>query len=205
MALLEALESSGFAMMVKESNTGYVATLAFHSIGMAFLVGISGATALRVLGVARSLPLAPMEDFYPLMWAGFWINTLTGVVLLSLYPTKFLVDVVFYLKLGAIAAAIVIVRRLSAHLFRDEARLRTEAGAKKAKMLSVTLLAVWLVAVTAGRLTAYSFDTRVQTAAAVLIVTVVMLLVGYFAARRLGWSKSSKSIRAGRVTTPIGY
>ncbi len=63
MALLEALESSGFAMMVKESNTGYVATLAFHSIGMAFLVGISGATALRVLGVARSLPLAPMEDF----------------------------------------------------------------------------------------------------------------------------------------------
>ncbi len=191
MGVLAALESSGFAMFVKESNTGYVATLAWHSIGMAFLVGISGATALRVLGVARSLPLAPMEDFYPLLWAGFWINALTGVVLLALYPTKFLLDVVFYLKLGAIAAAIVIIRRLSAHLFRDEARLRTEAGAKKVKMLSVTLLAVWLVAVTAGRLTAYSLDTRVQTAIAVLVVASLMVLVWNVAARRLGWIEPS--------------
>ncbi len=194
MEVLAALESSGFAMSVKQSNTGYVAILAWHSIGMAFLVGISGATALRVLGVARSLPLAPMEDFFPLMYAGFWINAVTGVVLLTLYPTKFLVDVVFYTKLGAIAIAVVTIRRLIAHVFRDEASLDTEAGAKKAKMLAGTLLAVWLVAITAGRLTAYSFDTRVQTAAAVLIVTVVMLLVGYFgyvAARRLGWIESS--------------
>ncbi len=190
MGVLEALESSGFAMLVKESSTGYVAILAWHSIGMAFLVGISGATALRVLGVARSLPLAPIEDFYPLMWAGFWINALTGVVLLSLYPTKFLVDVVFYMKLGAIVVAIVIIRRLSAHLFRD-GRLDTEAGAKKAKKLSVTLLGVWLVAVTAGRLTAYSLDTRVQTAIAVLVVTGLMVLVWNVAARRLGWIESS--------------
>ena len=49
MEILAAIEASGFAMFVKESNTAYVATLAWHSIGMAFLVGISGATALRVL------------------------------------------------------------------------------------------------------------------------------------------------------------
>ena len=190
MEILAALEASGFAMSVKESNTGYVAILAYHSIGMALLVGISGATALRILGVARSLPLMPMEDFFPLMWAGFWINALTGVVLLALYPTKFLVDVVFYMKLGAIAIAIVTLRRLIAHVVRDEASLDTEAGAKKAKMLAGTLLTVWGVAITAGRLTAYSLTTRVQTAAAVLILTVVMLLVGYVAARRLSWIKS---------------
>ena len=192
MEILAALEASGYAMFVKESNTAYVSILAWHSIGMAFLVGISGATALRVLGVARSLPLAPMEDFFPLMYAGFWINAATGVVLLTLYPTKFLVDVVFYLKLAAIVAAVVIIRRLAAQVFRDEASMDTEAGAKRAKRLAGTLLAVWLVAVTAGRLTAYSFDTRVQTATAVLIVTVLMLLVGYGAARLLGWIKSSR-------------
>lgn len=190
MEILAALEASGVAMFLKESSTGYVAILAYHSIGMAFLVGISGATALRILGVARSLPLTPMEDFFPLMWAGFWINALTGVVLLALYPTKFLVDVVFYTKLGAITIAIVTIRRLIAHVFRDEASLDTEAGAKKAKRLAGTLLAAWGVAITAGRLTAYSLATRVQTASAVLILTVVTVL-GYVAARRLGWIKSS--------------
>ncbi len=191
MEILAALEASGFAMFVKESNTAYVSVLAWHSIGMAFLVGISGATALRVLGVARSLPLRPMEDFFPLMYAGFWISALTGVVLVSLYPTKFLVDVVFYIKLGAIVTAVVIIRRLVAHVFRDEASLDTEAGAKKAKMLARTLLAVWLVAVTTGRLMAYTLPTKLQTAAAVLVVAIVALLVGYFAGRRLGWIKSS--------------
>ncbi len=191
MEILAALEASGFAMSVKESNTAYVSILAWHSIGMAFLVGISGATALRVLGVARSLPLAPMEDFFPLMYAGFWTNAATGVVLLTLYPTKFLVDVVFYIKLGAIVAAVVIVRRLAAQVFRDEASLATAAGAKKAKMLARTLLAVWLVAVTAGRLTAYTFDTRVQTAAAVLVVAALMVLAWTVAGRRLGWFESS--------------
>ena len=191
MEILAALEASGFAMFVKESNTAYVATLAFHSIGMAFLVGISAATALRVFGAARSLPLAPMEDFFPLMYAGFWLNALTGVVLLALYPTRFLVDPVFYIKIGAIVAAVVIIRRLVEHVFHDEASLDTAAGAKKARRLAGALLAVWGVAVTAGRLTAYSFDTRVQTATAVLIVTLLMLLVGYVAARRLGWIESS--------------
>ena len=191
MEMLAALEASGFAMAVKESNTGYVSVLAFHSIGMAFLVGISGAIALRVLGVARSVPLAPLEDFLPLMYAGFWLNALTGVVLLSLYPTKFLVDVVFYTKLGAIAVAVVTVRRLAAHLFHGEVSLETAAGEAKARTLSVTLLGVWLVAVTAGRLTAYSFDTRVQTAIAVLIVAGLMVLAWNVAGRRLGWYESS--------------
>lgn len=199
MEILAALEASRFAMFVKESNTGYVATLAFHSIGMAFLVGISGATALRILGVARSLPLAPMEDFFPLMYAGFWINAVTGVVLLTLYPTKFLTDGLFYFKLAAIVMAVVTIRRLVAHVFRDEASLETAAGAKKAKLLAGTLLAVWGVAVLAGRLTAYTFDTRIQTIFAVFIFTIVMLLAGYVVARLVGWIEPSGQ---GRVTTP---
>ncbi len=123
MGVLAALESSGFAMFVKESTTIYTATLALHAIGLAFLVGISGGTALRILGVARSLPLAPMEDFFPLMWAGFWINALTGVVLLMLYPTDFLANAAIYIKLGAVACAIVNIRMLRAHVFRGGAKL----------------------------------------------------------------------------------
>jgi hypothetical protein len=191
MEILAALENGGFAMFVKESTTTYVAILAFHSIGMAFLVGISGALVLRVLGVGRSIPLAAMEGFLPLMYAGFWINAATGVILLTLYPTKFLIDVVFYTKLAAIAVAVVTIRKFCAHLFGNEANLATAAGAEKARSLGYTLLGVWLVAITAGRLTAYSLATRVQTAIAVLVAAGLMVLVWKFASHRLGVTESS--------------
>ena len=70
-----------------------------------------------------------MEDFFPLMWVGFWINAVTGVVLLSLYRTKFLTDGTMYIKLGAVALAMLNIRMLRAHVFGDGANLDTTAAA----------------------------------------------------------------------------
>jgi hypothetical protein len=191
MDILQALEASGFSMWVKESSTAYVAVLAFHTIGLAFLVGISGATAMRILGVARSIPLAPMEDFFPLMYAGFWINAVTGTVLLTLYPTDYLTDPTIYIKLSAVVAAMILVQKLRACAFGGEGDLNTAAGSKKAKTMAVMLLVVWLVAIVAGRVTAYSVATKLETAAAVIVFMVLAVLVGYFAGRSLGWIKST--------------
>ena len=190
MEFLEALEASGFSMWVKESSTAYVAVLAFHTIGLAFLAGISGATAMRILGVARSMPLAPMEDFFPLMWAGLWVNAVTGSVLLCLYPTKYLVDLTLYIKLSAVVAAIVLVRKLRVQVFGDNEHMATAAGIRKAKMLSGALIAVWLVSTTAGRVMAYTLPTKIQTAIAVLIALSLLALAGYLAGRQFGWIQS---------------
>ncbi len=178
MEILQWIEASRFAMYVKESSTVYTATLAFHTIGLAFLVGISTGTALRVLGVARALPLAPMEDFFPLLYAGFWINAVTGVVLISLYPTKFLTDATIYIKLGAVLGAMLTIRKLRAHVCGDGPGLGTAVDARKAKVIATVLLAFWLVAITAGRVTAYTLPTKLQTAGAVLVFTALMLLLG---------------------------
>ena len=186
MEFLAQIEASAFAMFVKESGTAYTTALALHAIGLAFLVGISGATAMRILGAAPSMPLAPMEDFFPLMWTGFWINALTGVVLLSLYPTKYFADPTMYIKLAAVALAMLTLRVLRAHVFGDGADLDTAAGAAKAKRLAGGMLAVWLVAITAGRVTAYGVPTKIQTSAAVIICGVLMLAVGRIVVRRLG-------------------
>ena len=199
MELLTALEASSFAMWVKESSTAYVAVLAFHTIGLAFLVGISGATAMRILGVARSMPLGPMEDFFPLMYAGFWINAATGTVLLTLYPTDFLLDATIYIKLGAVTVAIIIIRKLQNYIF-DGPNPDRAAESHKAKLLAGTLLAAWLVATTAGRVMAYTLPTKLQTAAAVLVVVTLALLVGYCGKRILGLIKSP--LNEG-VSTPV--
>ena len=37
------------------------------------------------------------------MWAGFWVNAVSGVLLLIAYPTKALTNPLFYVKLVLIA------------------------------------------------------------------------------------------------------
>src|SRR5215510_11296546 len=107
--LLETIENSGFATYIRETPTvlGYSTVLALHTFGMAFLVGFSGAIALRVLGVLPDLPLKPMRRFFPLIVIGFWVNAVTGLILTTLAARSLLANGDFYIKLVAIACAIV--------------------------------------------------------------------------------------------------
>ena len=43
--------------------------------------------ALRLLGVARSIPLAPLRGLFPVMYVGFWVDALSGLALLSANAT----------------------------------------------------------------------------------------------------------------------
>jgi hypothetical protein len=191
---LESLENSGFATWVREANTvlAYPTVLAFHTLGMLFLVGMNAAVDLRILGVAPGLPLGPMERFFRLMWLGFWINAVSGVVLLSLTPITFLTTPVFYIKLTAIALAVVNLRMLRRRVFGNAANLGTKPVLAEGKILACTSLAFWTVAIFTGRVTAYSGYVQRQTALGLLIVTAVVLLARSIAPRLrslMGWSK----------------
>jgi hypothetical protein len=54
---------------------------------------------LRVLGVARGVPLTELKRFVPLMWIGFWLNAASGALLFLAFPTKALTNPVFYIKM----------------------------------------------------------------------------------------------------------
>ena len=187
MELLQTLESSDFSMWVKESSTAYVAVLAFHTVGLAFLVGISSTAAMRILGVARAIPLAPMSDFFPLMYAGFWINLLTGAVLMCLYPTDYLTEPTIYVKLGAVIIAFVLLRKLQHQVFTEGVDAEAAAGEKSVRRMAGWMIFIWLIATVAGRVMAYSMPTKLQTAAAAGIFLVLALLAGYAIGRSLGW------------------
>ncbi len=176
--MLEAIENSGFPTWVREANTifGYSTVLALHTFGMAFLVGLSGAIAIRVLGIVPDLPLAPLERFFPLIVLGFWVNAATGVILTSLAARSLLSNPDFYIKLTAIVCAIVCLRQLRHYAFSDPASSAADStGAGKG--WATAMLICWGIAIVAGRLTAYSNFVRKQTAIAVLVVT--LLLVGF--------------------------
>ena len=186
--VLEAIENSGFATWVREAPTvlAYSTVLALHTFGMAFLVGLSSMIALRALGFARALPLAPMGKFFPVIFVGFWVNAATGIVLTMLAARSLFSNPDFYVKLAAIAGAIVSLRMLRAGLFGNEAPQDTGPVPLKTRIVAVSMLVFWAVAVTAGRFTAYSPYVRKQSTLAVLIAAFLMLLGRHVASRVFG-------------------
>ena len=196
--ILESIENSGFATYVRETPNvlGYSTVLALHTFGMAFLVGLSGAIALRILGFAPGLPLAPMQKFFPLIVIGFWVNAVTGVILVTLAARSLLSNPDFYVKLLAIGCALVSTRLLHANVFGDPASLGTRPVPMKGKILACTTLTFWGVAIVAGRLTAYTSWVRWQTAIAVAIFVVVMLAARHIAARLFASDKSAQHAHA---------
>lgn len=203
-ALLEWLESTWISTTLRDSPNVflYPTILAFHTLGLAFFVGISSAIALRILGVAPILPLAPLKKFYPIMWIGFFFNAVSGFLLLIIEPTKFLTMVDFYVKVAVIAGAVYCNRRIYVRLFRDPAVVHVDPLPRSDKVLAVTTLILWGAAITAGRLTAYD-DANVQwqTAVATLGVSVAMLVVGFIAVRVFGRIRSALKGDAGVVAS----
>ena len=113
------VESTALSQWVVGSPSmfAFPGILTLHAIGMGFAVGISAAIDLRILGVAPKVPLRELRRFLPILWAGFWLNAVSGVLLLIGYPTKALTNPVFYLKLTLIAVAMVLLVRISRQVF----------------------------------------------------------------------------------------
>jgi hypothetical protein len=150
-------------------------------------VGISSAIALRMLGVAATLPLAPFRTFYPLMWAGFALNAISGLLLVVIEPGKFLTMWDFYAKLLAIGGAVYCNRQLYRRYFTQPPPTEPSDIPRRDQALAVAILFLWGAAITAGRLTAYDdAHAQVQTAIGTLLVSAALLAGGYMA--RKVWS-----------------
>lgn len=160
MEFLNWLSNTGFATWVRESESiwAYPTVLFLHSLGMALLVGFIAAIDLRLVGLARSLPIAAMRRLLPLIWTGFWINAASGTLLLIIAPEK-LRNPLFWIKLILIALGVVNLRMIERDVFGRMAP-GSEQLPPRAAILGATSLAFWLGTITAGRLLAYIGNTR---------------------------------------------
>jgi hypothetical protein len=157
MELLAAIEGSALGVWVRESVSlwAYPGLIAFHAIGLAFVVGLAVAIDLRLLGAAPELPLAPLERLFPVMWVGFWVNALSGVALTVAYATKMLTNPVFLVKLAFIVLAVVNLRLIKVRVL-GPARTGIEPAIGRGRTLAWTSLVLWAGAILTGRLIAYT-------------------------------------------------
>jgi hypothetical protein len=155
---LQTIEDTGFSTWLRESESpvAFYFILLFHTFGLAILVGANMIVDLRLLGVARAMPLAPLKKLFPIMWTGFAMNAITGVLLVMAYPTKSLTNIDFYIKLTIIGFAIWVMRRLKIQVFADSSLSEAEMAARGAALARWSLF-LWFSAIAAGRLLAYTY------------------------------------------------
>ena len=157
------LESTALSVWMRESLSvfAFPGILAMHTIGMGIVAGMNGAIALRILGVAPQVSLFDMKRFVPAIWFGFWLNAISGVLLLIGYPTKALTNPVFYTKLLLIALGLVVFKVIRRRVFRDPT---VGAGPLPASLtkLAVASLVCWAGAITTGRFLAYTYTRLAQ-------------------------------------------
>jgi hypothetical protein len=153
------IESWSLSIWLRESPSlwAFPFVLILHTVGLAFLVGANVALDVRVLGVAQGVPLRTLERYTLVMWSGFWINAVSGVLLLIAYPTKALTNPLFYVKLVLIGIGLGIAAKLRT---RIRALPVPEAPVlpPRLKALAVVSLVCWAAGITAGRLLAYTYS-----------------------------------------------
>jgi hypothetical protein len=174
MEFLNWLQNLSVVTWIRESESllGYTLYLAGHTIGLVFLVGPTLVIAARVLGIAPDLPLRPMAKFRPVIIAGLLLTVVTGLVLFATAPVSYVRNVVFIVKIAAIVGAVLCLNALLRNLFADGANPDENPITVRAKSLTSATLVFWIIAVVAGRLTAYSGVVVVASVAAFMVVVV---------------------------------
>src|SRR2546423_6044246 len=76
-----------------------------HFMGLALLMGVVGVFDLRMLGMAKELPLGPLQRLMPWAVLGFGINLVTGCLFFAGDPFQYIPNVAFFFKLLFIALA----------------------------------------------------------------------------------------------------
>lgn len=154
--LLTALESSAFSTWLRESTSvwGYPTVLTLHTVGLAMLVGINSWLDLRLLGFGQGIPLEAIEKWFPVMWIGFWLNTVTGAMLFATDPITKGLTLIFMSKLVLVGAGVALIVLLRRAVYGSRVEL-VPTVTSMAKTYAVLSLIVWVAAIATGRFMAY--------------------------------------------------
>jgi hypothetical protein len=155
MAYITALHDSAFSTWIRESESvwAFPTVLTVHTLGMMLLVGCAWVVDLRLLGVARSIPIGPLRPLFRIMWAAFWINLVTGVLLFIADPERKATSLLFGFKLLLIIVNLPLLRRLERSVW-GEGPEPASIG-RGTRRLAVASAALWAATIFTGRLLGY--------------------------------------------------
>lgn len=155
-AFLQWLRDLPPSIWVAESDTAwaYPFVLFVHTIGIALTGGSAAVILVRVLGVARSLPIPAMRKLFPALWAGFILNAISGTLLFNAAATTTGYNPTYYLKLVLLLFATLTLLPVRTFIYADRGDPGSGIPFRVQGFAALSLL-LWAGVVATGRLIAY--------------------------------------------------
>jgi len=155
--VLDYLQNLALANWVRTSPSlfAYTTVLTAHAVGLAIVVGVNTVIGLRLLGIARAIPLAGLRQLYGVVWFGFGINLVSGILLFIAEANSMAAMVAFWAKLALVALGMIVAELLKRYYFSDVASVQAGVVTPVGRNLAIASLGCWYLALIVGRLTGY--------------------------------------------------
>jgi hypothetical protein len=133
-----------------------------HFISMCLILGTVGVVDLRILGVAKGIPIRYLEKFIPLGVIAFAVNAITGFIFIAGNPVggpmEYLTNLSLQLKmLAVLIAGINLVIFYAAGIQRSLAGVPADGDAAgSAKAIAAVSLTAWIFVIILGRFIMYN-------------------------------------------------
>jgi hypothetical protein len=153
---LNSIESSQFSALMKTELWGWPLALTVHAFGTALVVGFYVIISLRLLGLFETIPYTSVNRLFPVVWFGLVVQFVSGFILWTTKPTRYVADAAFLLKFTLIIVGIIMTMYFQATISREAASWQAKGivSSRGIKFVAVSLL-LWCTVLIAGRLTAF--------------------------------------------------
>jgi hypothetical protein len=151
--LVSTLKSINPVLRFMTSDWGWPTAESIHFLGLSLLVGTIGLFDLRLLGVAKRIPIAALHKLIPWGLLGYGINVVSGLAFLMTEPDQYIYNPAFHFKVLFMAVA---GFNASAFYLTGYHRV-TAPGApadapRSAKIIATISLCMWVGVIIGGRL-----------------------------------------------------
>ncbi len=125
-----------------------------HFMGLAVLIGIVGVLDMRLLGIGKGLPIAPLQRLVPTAVAGFVVNLMTGALFFTGDPAQYIHNPAFWYKmLFIVLAGVNVLMFYVTGLARRVDRMGSSEDAPAgAKVVAAISLFLWVGVMYWGRM-----------------------------------------------------
>jgi OOP family OmpA-OmpF porin len=144
---------------------GVPTLLAIHALATALVIGLIVVIYLRLLGLFDAIAYTSLRRLFPVLWAGFAVQLLSGAALWAMKPAPYAVDVAFILKIILVFVAFVLTLALHRAVTRKAVSWAADTAAVPHRFTFVVpSLLVWVAVVILSWLTGFLGVLPVLTA-----------------------------------------
>ena len=151
--LVEQLSSVQLVSTFMHSKWGWPICETLHFIGLSMLVGAIGTFDLRLLGLARRIPIGALHRLIPWGVAGYVLNVMTGLMFLVTDPSEYIFNSAFHFKMLFMGVAGLNILMFYTLVFRRVVALAPGQDVPRlGRVVGAVSLVMWIGVIVSGRM-----------------------------------------------------